>query len=157
MRRRVRVAGEAATGAPQQRRRPGRIAAEQVGPAHGELGEPLPEVALGLRRRLPAGLQDLVGVERHPGVEQPLGLGERREGRQHQVVRHPGHADGPPGQWPSEPVPRPRVARPPLLVPLPLRRHVPILPLRRPPVSPVRRPAPVLLSLSKGSDRRRPR
>ncbi len=68
------VARQPAVGPLQQGRRTGRVAAQYVSQADGQLGQTLPEVAFGLRRRLPGRLQDLVGVERAAGVEQALGL-----------------------------------------------------------------------------------
>jgi hypothetical protein len=45
------------------------VPAKGVGQADGKLGQPLPQVALVLRSRLPGGLQHLVGVERTTFVE----------------------------------------------------------------------------------------
>jgi hypothetical protein len=43
-----------------------------VGQAHGQLSEPLPQVAFDVRGCLPGGFQNLVGVEGHAFVQQSL-------------------------------------------------------------------------------------
>src|SRR3954452_4961733 len=48
------------------------IAALGVGQPDGQLGQPPPQFPLGRRGRLPPGLEDLVGGERPPLIEQRL-------------------------------------------------------------------------------------
>jgi len=52
------------------------VPAKGVGQADCQLGQPLPQVALGVRCCLPGGLQHLVGVERATFVQEPLGFGK---------------------------------------------------------------------------------
>ncbi len=71
------VALDAPRAASQQRCSTHRIAACRVRRANGELRQSLPQRAIGLRRRLPGVLENLVRVERQARVEQPLRLVER--------------------------------------------------------------------------------
>ena len=73
-----------------------------------------------LGRGLPARLEHLVGVERHPGVEQPLRLDERGHRLQHQVLGDPLDPDRAAGERPAQRVPGPGVLRATLGVALPL-------------------------------------
>jgi hypothetical protein len=75
--------------APQQRHRAPGVAPLEVRQPDRELRQPPPQLPLGGLGGLPRGLQHLVGVERHPLVEQPLGLVHALLRAEHQVVRHP--------------------------------------------------------------------
>jgi hypothetical protein len=57
---------------PEQHRGSGVVPAKRVGQPDSELGQPLPQVALGVRSCLPGGLQHLVGVERTTFVQESL-------------------------------------------------------------------------------------
>ncbi len=75
--------------APQQRHRAPGVAPLQVRQPDRELRQPPPQLPLRGLGGLPRRLQHLVGVERHPLVEQPLGLVDALLRAEHQVVRHP--------------------------------------------------------------------
>ena len=59
---------------PQQRRGAGRVATCGVGQTDGQLRQTAPQRAFGLGRGLPGVLEHFVGMEGHPGVQQPLSL-----------------------------------------------------------------------------------
>ena len=109
--------------APQQRHRAPGVAPLQVRQPHRELREPPPQLPLRGLRGLPRGLQHLVGVERHPLVEQPLGLVEALLRAEHQVVRHPLDADRAARQRAAGGVAGARVAGTARSVPVALVRH----------------------------------
>lgn len=109
-------------GAPAQQPRPALpVAARRVREADRELREPLPQVAFRLGARLPGVLEDLVGVEGHPGVEEPLRLAQGLGGGAHDALGLPGHSLGPVGQGAAEPVTGACAPRPALLVAIPRR------------------------------------
>ncbi|GAU69018.1 hypothetical protein SSP35_10_00470 [Streptomyces sp. NBRC 110611] len=58
-------------------------------------------------------------VERHPLVEQPLRLGQRRRRCTGHPLGLPCHAGRTVRQWPAQPVPRPGIAGPPPLITVP--------------------------------------
>jgi hypothetical protein len=129
VRRVLRVPGDPGPGAQQQGPCPGRVPAQYVGEAHGKLSKALPQVTLLGCGRLPGTLQDLVGMEGHPLIQQPLCLDQRWRWRKDQVIgnaRHPLHAMW---QRTPEPVACARVpgASPGIPVSAVLR-HRPVLP-----------------------------
>ena len=100
---------------PQQGDRSAPVAALQMGDPDGQLGQPAPQLALLGRGLFPGRFQYLMGLERPPRLEQPLGLGQGRAGRERRL----GYwfdAGEPAGQWPSEFVSRTGVAGPPAAI-----------------------------------------
>ena len=137
-------------GAPaQQGDRADGIAAPGVGQADRQLGQALPQVALSGRSGLPGRLQDLMGMERAPGVQQPLRGVQGRGRGQRGHVRHGRLAVRAALQRAPEAVPRPRVPGPPGRVPVPVSpvpvSPVPVSPARVPPARVLRVLVPVAL------------
>ena len=72
----LRVARDAVGPTTEQHRGSVVVPAKGVGQADSKLGQPLPQVPLGVGSGLPGGLQHLVGVERTTLVQEPLGFGQ---------------------------------------------------------------------------------
>lgn len=72
MRRSLGVTRDAVGTTPEQHRGSNVVPTKGVGQTHGKLRQPLPEVTFGIGGCLPAGLQDLVGVEWTALVQQSL-------------------------------------------------------------------------------------
>ena len=115
------IARDAVGPTPQQHCSPGVVPAKGVGQADSKLGQPLPQVALGVRSRLPGGLQHLVGVERTTLVQQPLGFGQSIARRQGQIFGDTGNSGVSTSKRPAKGIARAGVARPAELVAFPIR------------------------------------
>jgi hypothetical protein len=94
----------------------------RVGQADGDLGEPLPQVALAGPCGLPRRLEDLMGVERAARAQQLAGQPGRVRPGKREVLGHLRLAALAAAQRPSQPVTRARVPRPAGVIAVPSHR-----------------------------------
>ena len=62
------------------------VSSKCVGQTDGKLGQPLPQVPLGVRGCLPGGFQDLVGMEGQAFVQESLSLNQSLGRREDELV-----------------------------------------------------------------------
>jgi hypothetical protein len=102
---------------------PGPVSAQCVGQPDSQLGKSLPQVTLGVRGCLPAGFQDLVGLERATFIQKSLGLGQAFRRLQDKVIGNRWNSGLSSGKRAAERISWTGIARPTAFVTFSVRAH----------------------------------